>query len=677
MSKASSGKYIQDMWIREMSDTLSRLNPDIDSKVIRDFVISEYSKKYKDHDAMIYNSYENTVAHTTLGQIVDWIQVEKPLIAESGVFFYPKDKKRNVNIEIIKECMLDARNIHKAEKFAAMQAGDTFTAAVKDIQQAGDKKAANSGYGAEGQSSSFLFNVHSAMSVTACGRAQLSTAICCYENLFGDFVKFFNMDEFHNYISHIIKEKKDWQYNTFEVIDNVPSRKSWIKRFEGKFLHYSLYDHDQISAVYDSLTDEMRARTYYKCNMRDFFRLNRLSADLLTDIVETECEFIDPNKVPEIIADNVRYLSSLVIEFVNYKFSWFRYEDRARYQKRSVVIVADTDSCFISYGPMLRFLQANILPMKLFKRSNGKHKTAYDIKILNVLSCFSSAAIETTLKNYLGYVHVKEEDMKYIKMKNEFYYERVIVTYAKKSYIGLMTRQESTILKKPKMDVKGVNFFKSTSTEKTSNFIYDDVLMGQLLKPKDGKISIRRVYKTITDFQCQIAKDIKNGDMGFLKRSIRVKSADAYKDPMRISMYKAVYVWNYINSDKDRIELPATTTLVKVKLKSKKDIAALAPWPHIYEKMMHLFETDSNFGDSVIIKDGKERKIKGSGVTAIALPLDYEEVPDWVLAIIDVDTLVSDNMNLFAQLYLPLGLSSGTTKGTDSTNKYYTNIIRL
>lgn len=677
MSKIMTGKYLQENWIREMTDMLERLNPDMDRSAIEDFVIEQYMEHYRDHDAVVYNSYENTVAHTSLGQVVDWIQTDRPLIAESGVFFYPKDKKRNVNIEIIKECMLDARTIHKKEKFKAMEAGDIFTAAVKDIQQANDKKAANSGYGAEGQSSSFLFNVHSAMSVTACGRGQLSTAILCYENLLGDFVKFFDMDEFHNFIQHIVNERKEWTFDTFDVIDRIPSKKDWVNRFEAKFLHPSLLDHEQIVLIYDSLSNEERARTFYKANIRDFISKNRMLVELFTDISETKVKFIDPNEVPDVIKDDVKLICALVTEFVNYKYSWFRYEDRARYQRRAVVTISDTDSCFLSYGPMLKFLYDKVIPMKLWKRSDSDAKKSHKIKMLNVLSCCSSAAIENTLFNYLGYANVADEDKPYIKMKNEFYYERVIVTYAKKSYIGLMTRQEAVVLKKPKMDVKGVNFFKSTASEKTSEFIYDKVLMGQLLRPEDGKISLRRIYKTISDFQEQIAHEIKQGEMGFLKRSIRVKSVDAYKDPMRISAYKAAYVWNYVNDDKDRIDLPATTTLVKVKLKDQKDIAVLAPWPKIYERMMKLFETDPNFGDHEVEKDGKVRKVKGAGVNAIALPDDYDEVPEWILAIIDVQTLVNDNMKLFSQLYLPLGLSSGTAKGSGSQAKYYTSIVRI
>ena len=139
--------FLQEHWVDRMTQSLSLINPDLSEREIRKFVEEEYGKAFTDHKAVIYNSYENITYHTTLGETLDWIQSFKPLIAESGVFFYPKSMKRNLNTEIIKECMLDARTIHKKEMFAALDAGDAFTASVKDIQQGNDKIAANSGYG--------------------------------------------------------------------------------------------------------------------------------------------------------------------------------------------------------------------------------------------------------------------------------------------------------------------------------------------------------------------------------------------------------------------------------------------------------------------------------------------------------------------------------------------------
>lgn len=679
--------FLRKRWIDAMTQSLKLTNPELSGKEIREFVEAEYEKKYTEHDAKIYNSYENIVYNTTLGECVDWIQSFKPLIAESGVFFYPKHMKRNLNTEIIKECMLDARTIHKKEKFAALDAGDVFLANVKDIQQTNDKKAANSGYGAEGQRSSFLFNMHSAMSVTSCGRGQLSTAGQCIENILGDYVKFFNMDEFYTWINHIVNEQSEWSFKTFDVVDEVPSQKEWVNRFKSKFLHETFMNESKVIQVYQTLSDEFRARTFYKANIEALFQ-NFGPKSLITKIALKECKFkkknkdgsekdpyfVDPNEVPDSIKDDLDLLIKIVLEFVNYRYGVFRYEDRFRYQKRACVPVSDTDSCFIYYHNVVDYIERNVLPRRIWKKSDGYEKKMYHIKVLNILSCIVSGGIAETLWHYLGKVNVAEEDRGYIKMKNEFQYSRVIVTHAKKSYIGLMERQESHVYEKPKLDVKGVNFFKSTASERTTKFIYDKVLMDQLLQPKDGVVSLQRTYRAISDFQKNIAKDIKAGDMGFLKRSIKVKSPDAYANPMRIGAFKATYVWNYLVPE-DPIEYPAITTQVKVVLRNKQDVAKLEQWPEIYHKMIELFDTNPEIGDTIDPETGKVKK--GKGIKTIALPDTLDEVPEWVLAIIDVETIVHDNMALFTQLMRPLSLAKGETTHNGSSMAYYTNIVRI
>jgi len=308
-------------------------------------------------------------------------------------------------------------------------------------------------------------------------------------------------------------------------------------------------------------------------------------------------------------------------------------------------------------------------------------KESYRYRILNTLSCIVSRCVSDTLWNYLSVVNVPEEDRKFIKMKNEFYLSRLLITFAKKSYVGLRLRQEEVILNPPELDVKGVNFFKSTASKKTTEFIYSEILMSEILQSADGQILTSRIHKKIQDYQDRMEEEIKKGDMDYLKRAIRVKTADAYKDPMRIGQYKAVFVWNAICDEKDRIELPSTVTLVKVKLKKKSDIAKLEQWPDIYDKVMHLFKTvpeignpDFDWKDYYVFPE-KEEKMKG--INTIALPNEFDEVPDWLLAIIDVDTLISDNMKLFTQLYKPLGLVEGKSSVNGTSSDFFTNIIRI
>ena len=327
----------------------------------------------------------------------------------------------------------------------------------------------------------------------------------------------------------------------------------------------------------------------------------------------------------------------------------------------------------------MRYVSKYILPYRLFKKKQDAAN--YELKILNTLAVFAGTSLPATLWNYTGYVNVAPEDRGQINAKNEFCMSSILITYAKKSYLSWQVRQEAVVFDHGKLDAKGVTFFKSTSTERTTNFIYDDILRDQIFEPKDGKVSLKRIYKTVADYQKRITKEISDGDIGYLKRSIKVKSPEAYADAMRINGYRSTYVWNKLVDDKDRIDLPATVTVAKVKLKTKKDCAALAPWPKIYERAIKLFEKDPEIGDheETIFRNGekKTRMVKGKGINSIAIPGELDDVPDWILAVLDVETLVQENMSLLSQVMKPLGFHEGKVNVSGKTGAYYTNIVRI
>lgn len=326
-----------------MSKSMKLRFPEMDESEIRNIVKDVFKDRFKDHDALLYNNYENEISEVTLDSILDWIQNEDPLICESGVFFYQKSKKRNINVEIIRFKMLERRKELKKEMFKLKESGDVFGAMVKDLQQNNSKKAANSGYGAEAEKRSFLFNLHSAMSVTSCGRGELSTACQSLDNLLSDFVKFMNMDEFYVYINNIINESSEWQFDTMDVVDSVPSKKKFIDRFVKKFIHPNMCNIEAVETLYDHVDDELKCRLYYKSNLYEFIK-NYKIYKIFEDIAFSDVEFIDPNDIPEELKDPVQLVVELVTEFVNYKYSFFRYEDRTKYQKRSAIILMDTDS---------------------------------------------------------------------------------------------------------------------------------------------------------------------------------------------------------------------------------------------------------------------------------------------------------------------------------------------
>ena len=93
---------LKDNWVDRMVEVMMVTHPNVPSHKIREIVERTYDSRAKDTQVQIFNNYENQLADTSLVRMVDWYHKAKPLIAESGVYFYQKDKKRNVNVEIIK-----------------------------------------------------------------------------------------------------------------------------------------------------------------------------------------------------------------------------------------------------------------------------------------------------------------------------------------------------------------------------------------------------------------------------------------------------------------------------------------------------------------------------------------------------------------------------------------------
>lgn len=660
--------YIKDEWISRNLKILKTLKPNMSEGKLLKYLNKKFEENFRDSEAKIYNSYDETIIETTLASTLDWVQVEKPYISESGCFFKNRYKCRNLNAEIIGG-QLEKRALRKKEMFAAKQAGDVILEAFKDICQGNEKKRANSGYGAEGNSTSFLFNAHSAISITAAGRCSLSVAGMCFENLFANFVKFKNLDELYTYLYNLTKDKKEWKYDYKEVVNLIPTKSDFINNLKEKFAEDVVYDEDRLDEIYESLSKEMRIRVYYKSNMKKFLK-NTIPKDLIRDIMKTESEFVDPNKIPKDIAPLVIVFNEIVTEFVGYKYQHFRYEDRMKADQKANIVVSDTDSTFLYLGDIVRFVMNNLLPIKLFK--NKETKKSYRIKLVNLFCILMSTASRDALDNYLDKVNVEDDFKGQVDMKNEYYLEIVGVTFAKKSYFGILSRKEGFIFPKPKLDVKGVNFFKSTSTEKTTKFIYDEILMKRIFDTKKGEIDIKAIVRKIKEYENKMYNDIKNGDMGYYKKSVKVKSQDAYVDPMKISAYKATYVWNSLVEFNDQISFPAVTTSVKVNIKSIKDLAPLEKYPEIFEKFVYLLEKDKNL--QRVDSKGTSKFI---GIKSIALPYGTDKVPDWLLELIDIETIISDNMKLFTQLYRPLGFKPGTNSHNGTQVKYYTNIIKL
>lgn len=226
----------------------------------------------------------------------------------------------------------------------------------------------------------------------------------------------------------------------------------------------------------------------------------------------------------------------------------------------------------------------------------------------------------------------------------------------KKHYASLQEVQEGNIIPYDKqLDIKGIDaFLKSTIPMSTRNAL-KEILLEDILRAT--KIDQFKVIKHIGIFEKQITESIRNGDREYYKPAT-IKSQNTYENPMRIQGIKASVVWNNIKPDDDglsKINLEERNAIDIAKINCNKiTVEKLKDkYPEVYNKAVELMK-DPNF--------------KGQ-ITSIAIPLDVK-VPEWVLELIDYNSIINDNISGFT--FESIGIKRLERKAVN-----YTNMIQL
>jgi hypothetical protein len=658
-------RILKEKWIKDMKKSLSLMGTPKDN--LDSTLEKLFKERFKDTDVHIYNSYEEEVYPMTLSGVIDWIDKRNPNICESGIFFKRAEEEQSINALLSKEDMDDRGKLKKL-RFIAMDAGDAVLEKYYNMGQLDCKLLSNAGYGVTANPYSFSHSFAVAASITSCGRGETSMAAQSFENFLGDTVRFNNLDECLVYVSNCLKDFKIAKFFTDEIIDIIPSRDDLIDKLYNKFRHKDEDVLSNVSRIVSNLSKEEVTRIYYKTNFKAFI-YNKAIRKLFRFIMENdEAKMIDPYEVEECVKAELYLLGDLMNEFVGYRYQPYQYEYRTRFDKRSNIPVIDTDSNIIYVNNLIELLIDDILKVRLFKTKKAYDE--YNTKLVNIFSHLLSENFKMSVKHYLKNVRV-DDPLSKILMKNEYHFGLLFVTTSKKSYIASKKRQEGVVFDKPKLEIKGVTFFKSTSTQKVTNFIYDEILFKRILEPKGGKINTIELMEKIAQFKADMVKDIRSGNMEYYKKA-KVRSENGYKDAMSFGPFKASFIWNEI-TDGVKNEYPCTSIIVPVVLKRRKDFAALENYPEVYQRLVNLVDNNPYFNkNKAEKKEGKEPKPNEPNINFIGIPDSLDDLPDWLLEIIDINKIIELNMSLFNQLYKPLGCGP---VATNSNN--YTNIIRI
>lgn len=686
-----------EIYKREMMDALKLTFPGLTEMDLKEAINYSIMKHGNDSPAVLDNNYTKAKENTTLFAVTDYIIQREPIITVSGVMFRKHGYCPNPFVMLIQE-FLKQRGLYKDTMFKYPKGSENFE--KYNILQLSEKVSGNAMYGASGNHTSIFYNLYVAQSITMQGRSCIASAIMLFEATMANNVKFSSLNEVITFINNVRREPVI-NYPDEIIIDKdkyVNVEECFFKIIYSSGFYW-IPTEKEMTLIWDILnkcTQHELNKLFYKNNLF-WFVDNSVVMNKIVNILSTlDVPFIDPNKPPKCIKEQMDELYDMIYEWVYYDKQYMDRIDRTENMYRYVSMLTDTDSCFISFDGWYRYILDKTfnIPMAIkeieIDEKSGNVDKAWDISydydfykdeiiesqeiirpdvispqvgfrcsIINILASIMGRLAIDYMGKYSDnsnstICHDGSRRKSFFILKNEFQLKRALITDGKKNYCAYQERQESNIIPKEKaLSITGMPI-KKVGVPDSTKVRLQKILLEQILD-NPGELSQVEIIKQLAVLEKQIIQAIHDGSKEYFKPE-RIKAKEAYDNPMRESGIKASVVFNYLKSDSDEpIDLSTRNSILNIKVDiNKNNVEDIKEqYPEIYSKIIELMKT----------------KEFAKGITGIAI-LDDKPVPEWVKGYIDYTTIVNDNLHTF-----PCEAIGIDRKDKDKIN--YTNIIRL
>lgn len=664
---------------KTMLDMLSRQFPTLDRFELEYVLDEEIKRNVLDHPIEVDNSYKKIKVTNTLLGIADYISSKQPIITPYGVMFARHGTVPNPIYTMI-DIFINERDAVKKEMFKYPKGSPEFT--KLNLVQLLHKLDANAYYGASGMYSSIYYNLYAAASVTLQGRSLISAAALLFESFLANNVPFGSMNELIDFIHFCMMdaEQSEYKWDDYKYLDHIPTVQETFTKIIGSCGFSWIPTYDEMQVIWDLLNQMNQYelnRLYYKNNLYEFCDNKYITVLLVEILCRLDNVFIDPNKVPDEVKDQMQEFKDLIFEYVYYPHQIVDRLDKMECIIRDVSIIQDTDSSIVSFDAWYRWLLTKCrgINMKIKNHSfdpieevlndEPEYVDDYDfetdeiiemkryrnpIKIIpednlrySIISIIANTVSDITNDYMYRYCQQSNAQLPptaklpkggrcMMLMKNEFLFRRVLLTDAKKHYASIQELQEGNVVpEKSSLDVKGMEAFaKSTISNETKTrlkkILYEDIL-------NTPTIDQVRIIRDIAKVEKDIYNSIQNGEKLYFKPA-KVKSYSGYDDPMRIQGIKASLAYNEMHQEGTEaldMSIRNSIDIAKCEITPKNIEIIKDEYPDVYEGAMNLMRTNKYFA---------------TGIDAVAIPLN-EPVPKWLLPFIRYTEIINDNVAKF------------------------------
>lgn len=531
-----------------------------------------------------------------------------------------------------------------------------------------------------------------------------------FESFLSNSVKFGSLDEVLVFINNVRKEKREFPDEVY--VDNPIDVVDCFAKVIDSCGYLWMPNDNELDIIWKTINNLGQRdlnRIYYKNNLYEFCSNSIMKKMIINMMKKLDEPFFNPLKVPENLVDDLEMFAKILGEYVFYDKMIIDRIDRCDNMMKSIIMISDTDSCIVSLDAWYRFVLQMIEgqdikirkydPISIFdfieKDEFGdivnkeviqpfkeygmderfdfdNDEIRYQKHIINPFEILPQDYIRWSIVNLLAFVIDKfinrymlqftknnhswapEKPCKII-MKNEFSFNRMLITNVKKNYATIQKVQEGNLIpKSEQLDVKGIAAIAKSSTAKSTRDEFKKILLEDIMTAPT--ISQAKIVEKLCIMEKRMIQSIQSGSKEYYK-PVTIKAMNSYADPMRIQGIKASYAWNILNEGSGlpliNLEERNAVDIAKVYLNSKNVDELQERYPEVYEKALKLLDN---------------QYFKGS-VDAIAIPHDLMP-PDWLLDIIDYKKIVNDNMTGFP--FDSVGLGKINKKTT-----IYSNILNL
>lgn len=612
-------KYLK-KYKERMCQAMMQANPTWKKKDVEKIIERTIEERLENPTVTLDNNYTHEQKDSTLLSVLDWSLDRKPLIAGNGTFYKNQYEALNPTREMLDE-WADNRKFFKKKMF---QAGEIYGTNSReyndnDRKQLNEKINMNSYYGGSGAKTSAFYSKWSGPATTLTAQSVISTAEQTFEAFLADNYVFLNLTELIEWIRSILK--KDFYLDDFIVRVKC---QDVIQHLLSRILNKEENDEEILQNYLTDCTVDELTFLYYKNNMIEFIENHNPVKDMIIDILEkvenydhvnekdpqwlryipskhydefknqsakkwnkfvNKEMFMDPNSPPDSIIKELDVLSECIIKYVYTEYLSFDRIYRLKNFFRNTVTVIDTDSNFLSLDILMNYLLNSVIEPDGYGRTQ-RHN---EFVLINTITFIITKIIRITLDFYGKQSNIPEEYRGRFDMKNEFFDELLVIADKKKRYITKQTLREGNYNNPPKIDTKGFDFKKATTSEYAEK-VFNQLIKDYVVTPEH--VDVKSLINGLRAFKKEIITSIRNGERKFLPNG-NAKEFGAYKEPGREQSVRGVLAWNYLYPD-NQIELPAKISLVKMNIFSEEDMEDLErTYPEIYQTIIDKIFNDT------------------------------------------------------------------------------------